>query len=230
MKIISKFKDYYDYMLEKYGIDNKIIFNRNIIKKTLSIKPSTLHCIYSMKPVCEYKILVICGKIYVIKIKIIYDKNKERLNNCVKNSDFSLLTREDLEDDKIFNEVSQMLQYIIKESDIKNKEKKKDLFYYKLMNGNFSPAMVDISIDINAPIFIINGWTNRNSSINIEEYVPKLMDIKGISGILPAETIFNDIAFFISNVLTNRKKDVSISNKDKIIKGGFDLKTSFRNM
>lgn len=138
MKIISKFKDYYDYMLDKYGIDNTIVFNRTKIKKTCSSKPSKLHCIYSMKPACEYKILVICGKIYVLRVKIIYDKNKDRLNLVVKPSDFSLLTRKDLDDDKIYGEVSQMLQYIIKESEIKNKEKKKDLFYYKLMNGNFS--------------------------------------------------------------------------------------------
>lgn len=90
--------------------------------------------------------------------------------------------------------------------------------------------MVDISIDINSPVFIINGWSRRSEDISIDEYVPKLIDIRGISGLIPAETIFNDIAFFISNVLTNRKKDVSISNKDKIIKGGFDYKTSFRNM
>ena len=28
MKIISRFKDFYDYKVEKYGIDEKIIYNR----------------------------------------------------------------------------------------------------------------------------------------------------------------------------------------------------------
>ena len=28
MKIISKFKDFYDYKVSKYGIDEKLIFNR----------------------------------------------------------------------------------------------------------------------------------------------------------------------------------------------------------
>lgn len=60
MKIISKYKDYYDYMIAKYGYDNLIVYDRRGI--ILSDDDVTL-----MNPnECEYRMFLICGNTFTI--------------------------------------------------------------------------------------------------------------------------------------------------------------------
>lgn len=56
MKIISKYKDYYDYLTGIYGVDNKLVLDR----RSGSTKPTLLHC----KGYCSMIELHICDMIY----------------------------------------------------------------------------------------------------------------------------------------------------------------------
>jgi len=234
MKIISKFKDYYDHMLNKYGIDPKIIFVRTKLKKTIVSRQLNINFDQKYYPNHErlednqytFKILVVCGKYFVIKAR--RDKDS-RISN------YSLVTRKDLDDPKVYSDVKNVIYYNSGSFFIRMKTKKEknlDLLYQKELCGVYSQEMVEISKEINCPIFIIDSYAKYVYEVRLNPNIPNLSKIKGIQSLLPPETLFNDIAFFIGNVLNNNPDDkmVVVSNKDKIIKGGFDLKTSFRNM
>src|ERR1019366_5578082 len=61
MKIISKYKDYYDYLQGVYGVDEKIIYERIDGKKSL-YKP-----VFTPNKL-ETFVFAICGYIYVVNI------------------------------------------------------------------------------------------------------------------------------------------------------------------
>jgi hypothetical protein len=139
-----------------------------------------------------------------------------------------VLTEEDIKNPKFYNSLTHGFWYTklseIKESEI-NRIKKANLGVYK-------ESMIKIHKELNSPIFKI--YTTRiGDGIGVDERFPKLSEIKGVSTLLPPEEIYKDIIHFMGNVMRNNpdeSKIVNISNKSKIIKGGFDYITSFRNM
>jgi len=74
MKIISKYKDYYDYLTHIYGVDEKIIFNRecSLSNPILHVSESTREDYYRWGP----HIISFCGKDYpfvLIGGEFVYD-------------------------------------------------------------------------------------------------------------------------------------------------------------
>jgi len=222
MLLLSNFQDYYDYLIGITGVDPKIIFHRKKLKEIKfneNLNFNLSH--YDRKSKDTYYVLSICGKRYFIKSK------KEHWD--FKWSDFHLITKKDLADDNIFTDVRHFIEprYFFHKSIKLKKDKINDLF--NKLHGVYDVGLVNISKKINIPIFVI--VSNNRNSITLHENSPKLKDIKGISKILEPKQLFNDISFFIANVLNDSNPDIiQISNKDKIIKAGFDLKTSFRNV
>ena len=220
MLLLSNFQDYYDYMIGITGVDPKIVFIRKKLKETKLKETLDFNLSHSYRNTKNtYYVLSICGKRYFIKSK------KDTYD--FKWSDFHLITKKDLADDNIFIDIRQFIdqKYIFRRS---KRSKKYDLF--DELHGISDDGLINISKKINMPIFVVTS-TNRNNSIQLHENSPKLKDIKGISNLLEPKELFNNISFFIANVLNNSNPDIiQISNKDKIIKAGFDLKTSFRNM
>lgn len=67
--------------------------------------------------------------------------------------------------------------------------------------------------------------------LSIEGKTPRLKDL-GLSSLYPAEALYQDIAYFVGNVLhpsPDLAPPVFIADKDKIVQYGFDLKQSFRH-
>ena len=98
------------------------------------------------------------------------------------------------------------------------------------LGGIYDKSLVELSKKLQVPVFVIISNSRSTGDAIIDELHPNLSKIKGISTIYPPEILFNDLAFFIGNVLHNSidNSHLIISDKDKILKGGFDLKTSFR--
>lgn len=214
MKIISREKDYYDFLLGKYGSDPKIILDRKKILENIVNYQSEFDWRY-LKENFSYRILVVCGKYYPLIAK----------RTATRTSEFRLISVKDLKNKTIRWDLQQLLPvktgwFAKKEFVIKTLE--------SLLDGIYQEKLVVLSKIIKSPIFVILNQQVNNTIIDI--HVPNLSKIGSFSSIYPAETLFTDLAFFIGNVLNNSVDNVHliISDKDKILKGGFDLKTSFR--
>ena len=61
----------------------------------------------------------------------------------------------------------------------------------------------------------------------VENKIPRLGEI-GFGKIYPAEEIYQDLSYFIDNVMYIEEKNIIMSDKEKVVSHGFDLKSSFR--
>lgn len=240
MIIISKFKDYYDFMVEKYGRDDKIILDRRIIENDVVelnehedisfrfISPNVSPYQKNNNQIC-FKFLVICGKIYIVKG--LFCKAEEP---NVQWDIFSLFTFEDLEDEKIAKEFIELVYSkdfgYFKKMKFKRKGYKDYNDLKNFFNNDKNNFMIEVSKKIKRAIFMVDVIYRDEKSLRVYHKTPVLEKIKGISGILPPEKIYQDLSYFIGNILTDQKEIYETSNKTKIVKAGFDLKTSFRNM
>lgn len=233
MIIISKFKDYYDFLVGEYGRDEKIIYNRGNVNKQqfetskfYNIKPKFLYRLFDTtytfnnEDVAEsYNcyILVICGKLYFLKRKVKHS-NHFNSNWC----EYSIVTDKDLEDTHLYTKIIDCLY----PSYYQFRKYKKEVV--SKLYGVYDKNLLNISYEIKNPVFLITMKNHQN--IIISEKTPILKDIVGIPGLLKPEDIYQQISYFIGNVLNEPKEEVKISDNSKIIKAGFDLKTSFRNV
>lgn len=96
--------------------------------------------------------------------------------------------------------------------------------------------LIELSRQLKAPVFMISdtrSYYGRQQSFHaqIEYNIPVLKDY-GIPSIIPAEQMYQDISYFIGNVMhesPDTAPPVTISDKDRIVQHGFDLKKSFRH-
>jgi len=217
MLIISKFKDYYDFLVGIYGVDKNIVFKRGILKETEFKSKSRIYvprmCENKNGDFITFSFLSICGKIYLI---LEDEKNG-----------YHLLNKEDLKKEEIFQRLDH--HYF---SYFKRKRNKKT--YEKILGNNigvFIKSLIDIHKQTETPIFRIASTSFDEMRLNEES--PNLSKIKGIAKLIPADELFKELHYFIGNILRNNPDPgcmSNISNRDKIIKGGFDPVTSFRKM
>jgi hypothetical protein len=81
---------------------------------------------------------------------------------------------------------------------------------------------------VGLPVFLVTNYINKYPGhvVVIYKKIPRLADYK-FSMFLSAGEVFQDISQFLSYRLP-LDPPVSVDNRDKIVKAGFDLKTSFR--
>lgn len=214
MKIISPFKDYYDFVGHSLysGGDEKVVYLRGKIKEQ-SIKSGndTIWIPHSRRTKTHtvyFEWLVVCGRVYLlISYRSLY----------FGDIDYKILSKEEYDT-------------LLKDS----------YFYkatYEMYVGSESPASISLSKEINQPVFIIDSTEsvisgkNKGCYSKINPDVPSLEKL-GFSKIQDPYSLYQDIYQFISNVLRENpdvKPPVEVSNKNKIIAGGFNLKQSFRH-
>ena len=243
MKIISKFKDFYDYKVAKYGVDEKLVyirktyyeyfqgligniyidyriseenFSKNLKEKIKVTDEKTIH-----------KILFIGEKL----IHLFFTENRVYTH-------FDIQNEEDLRKRYNFN---------TKKKEITFKDGKKFDIYssfrydwdylltynrHKLVN-----YIDDISKDdiiLNEAVLLIEyiGECNNekakryyNSTTYKFTYNPYLSRL-GIY--LDEDFIWQSLVEFLSNKRSEKEISPEVSNENKILSKGFDLKTSFR--
>jgi hypothetical protein len=208
MRIISKFRDYYD-SVQRQGMDKDVVYVRETKDISLNIK---YEFSYSYRSSFRYRpegyLLGYCGKIY--HVFEIQDDDK-------KTSEFFY----DYEEFKARGfELG-----IFKPSDFKYRwwRNSFDIFY----DQNTRSAL-EFFHKYQVPLFLISRSDERSvkSFLKLNPSLKKL-DFQTVKD---PYTAYQDIFQFVSGVLNSRENDtVEISDKDKIQKHGFD-KWSFRKL
>lgn len=231
MRIKSVFKDYYDYQATIYGIDDSIIYNRSrivetqvvdniygrqIIENDLTINnfrdwlyhmPETDYR-YRSDDTYHFDLLVVGDKIFVLTAK--YD---------VDIGDFRYIL------------VDENHPAFIKYKHIRNTVA--NIQSDKVLAEN----TVRLCREVGHPVFIVKGiHQSRRNRLDIEITIrgrcPILKDIEGLVAHYPAEQIFQDLSYFLVNMMKTSPDESPISpmtDKEKIVQHGMDLKQSFRH-
>lgn len=211
MRILSNFKDYYDYVANIYS-DPKIIYDRPLKNKTyIDFKYNDKTLPHIMK------------KIFILNNNI----EKEKYDNLnvliIGNRLFTILNKKNTS--KVLSE-----EYLIKFTSLKYR-----YYYdkeYKNINNfvNFTDdKLINICRKTKMPVMLF-GIDNRDKIFYLERFCP-ILNNYGISKYISPEKIYQEISYIVGNLIyesPDLKPPVEISDKDKILKAGFDLKTSFR--
>lgn len=202
MKIISKYKDYYDYLQGIYGVDEKLVLDRTEGTSKDFPSYSGLH------------VLVICNKIleYVcFNNKFYFGKNIEQFN------EFKLL-----ENWGTWKGIKPV--YLINPHKTPRSLWELERVYYPKLSEdiyNIYPKLKDLSKS--CPIFIYHKTSNT-----IYTKFPSLLEL-GVNKEIEAQEIWLMLTEWLSNKVTENEPIVPTGDDAIRIKSaGFDLKTSFR--
>lgn len=201
MKIISKYKDYYDYLIGIRGVDPKVVLDR---REGFAVKVDELKPYFKDKFVVVR--LAICGKVYT---------GMRRWKKWF----WGEARMPYLEEKKSWwrGEV----QYFIKDNE--NDSIKLEPQPTDLNDKHECPILL---LGVSTRKYNYN-YHRIDHSYKVEKY-PKLSDL-GIQQIYSPEDIFNDIYNWISK--RNEKEIVdNRTDAERIQNAGFDKVTSFRNI
>lgn len=218
MKIISPFKDYYDWIAGKYGGgDPRLIYKRTKIQG----QDTKDRVIYD----------IVSGRSYELSS---LNANRYRLGKSTYS--FNIL---------IFCGRQYLVVKIDGATNILSEEKHPDLWQMlnKTLKGITSLSLKSTSIDFylgkqtqfaenlckqyDQPVLLIVD----DLGAMVNNRIPVLQDV-GFASIMSAEQCYQEISHFLGNVLRENpdtKPPVEIDDKYKIIGAGFDTKTSFRH-
>lgn len=213
MRIISKVKDYYDFVGKIYGEDDTIIYNRLDLsdqeyKKVEIEAPFSKNSQVFSVPYNYYLSsihqLIICGHVFTVYKELSYDENSYKLVDDEKLASI-------IDDAKRYNPYCNTLDH-----------------YYK---GEYVKQAADICKAAGQPVVIFCGNDRDVKTVYLSRRIPNLGEL-GISAFYKPEELFQKIQQFIANVIrTNPDIAVPVAqdNNNKIVSHGFDLKTSFRH-
>jgi hypothetical protein len=231
MKILSKFKDYYDYVEYLYsqeGGDPANTYVRRDVegrdeysdecfsigaKGGIPPKPSPKDDIYWKRNPdvfpWSYKWCSVCGKLYLLVT--------EKPGVCLPK--YKLITEAHPSLDLVY---SRSPGVWFKEPDIKD------------LIGVPNSACVEVSKKLQIPVFILGEsyipkHLREPPHITLNRTVPNLGEL-GFASLFTAEQMYQEIAMFLTSLRDNPDSlpPVDISDKDRLTQKGFDAKISFR--
>jgi hypothetical protein len=235
MFIQSKFKDYYD-SAAHLGIDRTILFNRETNIKSSDITffldglpayfPDALGETYeyeysdaeiakhNKRQYTVFTIIGFCGKLYIGLFNTL--KEGEQSHSMVYYGE-DLLTL-DWRKDKRQKYPSEM--QIVKAC-LEKWHGKEENKLFKLFNSPIFKIEIRHSL---------SQYELKNKGLYLANYVinPNLNDLQFYK-LFDVYSAFQTIQSYISGVLGSNENNITeVSNTDRIVKAGFDLKTSFR--
>ncbi|ATV58822.1 hypothetical protein [Fusobacterium pseudoperiodonticum] len=238
MKIISKFKDFYDYKVAKYGVDEKLVYTRKtyceyfqvlignisdiIIDYRISEDDFNKNLKDDITPIDEkniHKILFIGEKLIHLfstenHVYTHFDIKNE--NDLRKLNDFQYKKEITFKDGKKFNIFS---KFGSDWEDLLSYNRKKLITY-------------DIDKDdiiLNEPMLLIELIGKSKSSRYLYIYKFTYNPVLSKLGVyIDEDFIWQSLVEFLSNKRSEKEISPEVSNENKILSKGFDLKTSFR--
>jgi hypothetical protein len=246
LRIISKFKDYYDVNL-RYGIDPNCVYVRNpvqfdvrekegkiAIDRILSI--DLVQNVLSARPwdsprYDEMSIVLFCGKLYVCFGILIPGVSKFTQHYTSESVMTYYQTR---------GEAAFIPEFMRPPKDRFSDSKKPfekwylDSFF-EMWQGGSSSQIVDAMHEVSVPVICLRFpmFAPRTSSVYrycVMLYNPSLRMLEFYKMIEPT-TAFQELSMFISGVLGGQSPSmVKVSDTVRLEKHGFDAKTSFRKM
>lgn len=227
MHIISKFKDFYDYLQYSYGQDDNVYWYRDYLFpgkpdlntiKLSDITNKKFRITYtsflrkSSDDVYHRLGLYVLGDIYPV---IVYKKNNKRITSHLTYELF----------DRFKDELDDKLEYMIHPKETLYKR------YIKLIGSliQYSEPLLNIvSEKTKQPIFLFD---HNCRHIEIYNKIPNLSTIKNMAGIIDPIDLYKNLYNFHLNMYNdkNNNRPVDVDNTSKIYKAGFDTVNSFRN-
>lgn len=208
MKIISRFKDYYDYMSGIIGVDTTRILDRGYSTGQILhyARPYRLRLYIADYIMDGYYVL---GQVYfgeaVNQIGVVYDKNNKAHQLPYQGNAFQVDSP----------------THVIFEND--NWNRKQSTLH---INNKLRPDPNKTNSEYGVAILL-----GRDPLDNPPGHAPRLADFKGIVEILPPQKIWLMLNDWLGYQITKNEKQVPIGDdKVRIVSHGFDLKTSFRNV
>ncbi len=198
MYIISNFYDYYDSMAYVYGVDKTITFNRS----------SDFYKNINLSDVFSKSLQNVIYRFVYINRSI----NQNSQGRLLIMPDTIYRIHENLNDNTytVNPSMSKTLRWLFNNN-------------VSELNANMEYIRTTLQKHIQLPYFLLSG-THDNITVTI----PKLYEL-GIQDVIPADVCYQLIEMQLSKLLGNHDdKLVTISNDDRVIQHGFDLKKSFR--
>ena len=214
MKIISKYKDYYDYLQGIYGVDEKLVLDRRDFNNIKIFSTDNIRIRVIIGDIC-CDVLCYKGQFYVGEKDFIKIGCKK-----VEKSDSAgwYVTTKNIYEEGIvkysFYSLFKDVNYIYTVRTIP----------YKIDRNNFSVRLdnkiVKLSDDV--AIYII---------CDSKLYKYPILQELGIQKILSAHDAWVELSAYLGKIITKNEPNVPIGNDNvRIVSAGFDLKTSFRNI
>ena len=239
MRIISRFKDYYDYIAHQYGGgDPKVVYvrdeditpiSRPTVKLQTEVSPPRMICppVYWNGP--PVKILT-----NVYPPPIPYSRTLELPTKMIiiAGKVFSLVGERQSYETIPHKFLGKIYKYPIEWNLLVEMPTPKQHWFNKksVGYGEHHPEIEDLCVKLKAPVFEVSkvtwckdGWKNYY----LEHKVPKLSDY-GFPRVYPAEQIYQDIALHLGKQISV-DVPVALTDKERIVQAGFDLKQSFRH-
>ena len=232
MRIISPYKDYYDFAAHLYGKpDASIVYLRDRIKLDQTQPWVDTFCDnstvvkhnrivdsypYDRKDEYDYKWLFVAGKRYLTYRHLVKKAFHSGENEYERRVVFGDRLNSLVGSERLYNRI---LGKTYKEEDF---------------IGTDDNVLTAIAKTIKAPVFLLHDYRSNPGTnmyhYEIDENIPNLGDL-GMSKFITPGQMYQDISQFMSDVLRDNpdtQPPVKLSNNDLIEKHGFDLKTSFR--
>ena len=247
MKIISKFKDFYDYKVAKYGVDEKLVYTRKTYceyyeTNFISIYTSSDDRISeenfnkNLKEEVEYFKRNNCHKILILGEKLIhlfFTEDGIYTHFDIKNPKdiagetiYKYWAYYDGTKEITFNDGKKIEIHITFNElwdDFFNYDRKRFLSYLNISKEE---------VLFNEPIILVEyiGGIDRkiaryDNSVYKFTYNPNLSQM-GVY--IDEDFIWQSLVEFLSNKRSEKEISPEVSNENKILSKGFDLKTSFR--
>lgn len=204
MKIISRYKDFYDHISYVYGVDDKIVYIRD--KNKVEIRARSFPG-YNRLSALNNRLSRIDRR-QEASIIVVVDKMFFVVKNIGTNEEYVL----DADDDLLRE------GWLFRDSQPYSSEK--ILSMTKLVGA---PVY---------RIVRFRRDSDNSMVAVIAEQTPRLSDIEGIVNKLGVEQTYQNISYALANQLRDSPDiipPVAIDDKYKIVAAGFDLKQSFRH-
>lgn len=227
MNIISKYKEYYDYIQSFYGIDKDIVLDRRKTWEDEYITDGYTHS-FDSKDGCFYYVVEIGTNQYVIKVTYKPNENCNYNDNIYRPDNYPML----------FDKV-EVLQVFISEKQIieHHKESKSDRWFYsKYYKKNKSDITTNSPTNIyylsdNVYKYAKNGIATFDDIVHysVRKNDDAYVRLDKVAGLIPAQEAYDAIY----NFLIKKREPIVVDSRNdiqKIESAGFDKKTSFRKM
>lgn len=223
MKIKSRFKDYYDYVAHAYGGgDERVTYVREPLPDNLT---SVTLPDFADLPTPRLsgaraytKHLVINGRVYTVIAPI------DPVTLVA--GPYRLFHQDNFDDDDVIN---LSVQYHWRPNESWSSLKWERYF------GQENATALALSKAIKQPVFLVDSyhknWTSKSTHFEINPHIPVLREY-GINHYIQPEQLYQEIAYFMSNKMVDSPDLVvhnNMTDKEKIVQHGFDLKQSFRH-
>ena len=240
MKIISKFKDFYDYKVTKYGVDEKLVYTRKTYCEYFQGFFRDINIDYRISEDDFNKNLKENTKVTDEKNihKILFIGEKLIHLFFIENGVYTHLDIKNNEDLRKFTDFKYRKEITFKDGNKFNIYTRfKDDWEYLLSYDR--KKLINLNIDkddiiLNEPILLIEYIGKCNNEKAKRYYSPSLYkfiynpNLSQMGVYIDEDFVWQSLVEFLSIKRSEKEISPEVSDENKILSKGFDLKTSFR--